>query len=105
MNWFWTWGGLCFGYRRGNALFTSDGQQVGRFRDGEVYAADGRYLGEIRDRNRLITDLSKKSQTRTPFLPRQSSPYRRCPAFAANALLAGYTDFPSVNILKVQMQE
>jgi hypothetical protein len=39
-NWLWTWDGVCFGYRRGNSLFTYDGIEVGRFSGVEVYGAD-----------------------------------------------------------------
>jgi hypothetical protein len=34
MDWFWNWGGECFGYREGDSLFTYFGKEVGRF-DGE----------------------------------------------------------------------
>ena len=34
MDWFWNWGGECFGYREGDSLFTYYGLEVGRF-DGE----------------------------------------------------------------------
>lgn len=62
MQWFWTWGGTCFGYRRVDHLFTHNGTCVGTFQGNEVYALDGRYLGEIKNENRLITDLSKRSK-------------------------------------------
>jgi hypothetical protein len=52
MNWFWTWGGKCFGYRVDDRLFAYFGLQVGRFDGDEVYAADGCYLGEIMNENR-----------------------------------------------------
>ena len=45
MDWLWTWGGRCFGYRDGDDLWTYDGRHVGRFHDDEVYAPDGQYLG------------------------------------------------------------
>jgi hypothetical protein len=47
MEWFWNWGGECFGYREGDALYAYHGLQVGRFDEDEVYGSDGRYLGEI----------------------------------------------------------
>ena len=65
MTWYWTWGGTCFGYRRGESLFTHDGREVGRFQGDEIYGADGRYLGEVRKDKRLITALSKKSRTKS----------------------------------------
>jgi hypothetical protein len=52
MNWFWTWGGKCFGYRVDHRLFAYFRLQVGRFDGDEVYAADGCYLGEIMNENR-----------------------------------------------------
>jgi hypothetical protein len=35
-EWFWTWGGKCFGYRDGNDLWIHDGHHVGRFDGDEV---------------------------------------------------------------------
>jgi len=69
MEWFWTWGGRCFGYRDVDDLWTYDGRHVGSFRDNEVYACDSRYLGEIMSGNRLITNKSKKSCRRGSFTP------------------------------------
>lgn len=60
MDWFWTWGGECFGYRSDDKLFTYHGRQAGRFYGDEVYGSDGRYLGEIKNENRLITNSGKK---------------------------------------------
>ena len=54
MQWLWTWGGVCFGYRDGADLWTHDGRHVGRFASGEVYAPDGSYLGELVQDDRLI---------------------------------------------------
>jgi hypothetical protein len=31
MDWLWTWGGTCFGYRDGDDLWTHGGKHVGRF--------------------------------------------------------------------------
>jgi hypothetical protein len=63
-KWLWTWNGVCFGYRRGDSLFTHDGIEVGRFSGAEVYGADGSYLGEVRsteeDGDRLITSSYKE---------------------------------------------
>jgi hypothetical protein len=30
MDWFWNWGGECFGYREGYSLFMYYGREVGR---------------------------------------------------------------------------
>jgi hypothetical protein len=50
MDWFWNWGGECFGYRVDDRLFAYHGVQAGRFDGDEVYGADGRYLGETMSR-------------------------------------------------------
>ncbi len=44
MDWFWNWGGECFGYRKGDSLFTYYGSEVGRFDGEEIYGSNGRYL-------------------------------------------------------------
>jgi hypothetical protein len=62
MNWFWTWGGKCFGYRVDHRLFAYFGLQVGRFDGDEVYAADGCYLGEIMNENRPTDSLDSLPQ-------------------------------------------
>jgi hypothetical protein len=69
MQWLWTWGGKCFGYRVGNELWTYDGRHVGRFCEDEVYGRDGRYLGEVMSDDRLITNLSRKSSRQSVFAP------------------------------------
>jgi hypothetical protein len=66
MDWFWTWGGKCFGYRTGDNLFTYDGRQAGRFYGDEVYGSDGHYLGEIKNNN-LITHSAKKGLDKIDF--------------------------------------
>ena len=69
MDWLWTWGGKCFGYRSGDDLRTYDGRHVGRFHGDDVFGPDGRYLGEARGK-RLITHLSKKrNRSRGRFTP------------------------------------
>jgi hypothetical protein len=77
MDWFWTWGGECFGYRNGDWLFAYTGRQVGKFYDDEVYGADGRYLGEVRSKNRLITHRGKKGWIKSAFGPAQGGSYAR----------------------------
>jgi hypothetical protein len=47
MDWFWNWGGECFGYRDGDSLFSYFGKEVGRFDGEEIYGSNGRYLGEV----------------------------------------------------------
>jgi hypothetical protein len=54
MDWFWNWGGECFGYRDGDNLFTYFGREVGRFDGEEIYGSNGRYLGEVMSDNRLM---------------------------------------------------
>ena len=65
MDWFWNWGGECFGYREGDSLF----KEVGRFDGEEIYGSYGRCLGEVMSDNRLIT-TAKKSWARGEFWPR-----------------------------------
>lgn len=93
MEWLWTWGGKCFGYRDEDDLFTYGGKQVGRFYDDEVYGADGRYLGEVRS-GRLITNLAKKSWRKSGFSPRHRGGYAKYADYAGYATYAGHQDFP-----------
>jgi hypothetical protein len=95
MEWFWTWGGECFGYRRDDKLFTHNGVQAGRFYEDEIYGADGRYLGEIRNRNRLITNSSKRHRTKSTFSPSVSGSYVPYVGYVGYVMYVGYEDFPS----------
>jgi hypothetical protein len=95
MDWLWTWGGECFGYRVGDRLFAYDGIQAGRFDGDEVYGADGCYLGEIKSDRRLITHRSKKGWRRSPFAPVRGGSYVRYCKYVAYVMYAGYEDFPS----------
>ena len=95
MQWFWTWGGECFGYRRDDKLFTYRGLQVGRFHEDEVYGSDGRYLGEIKSEKRLITNCSKKTKRRSPFAPTRGGSYARYANYGGYGMYSGYEDFPS----------
>ena len=95
MEWLWTWGGRCFGYRDGDDLWTYDGRHVGRFRGDEVYGSDGRYLGEVSSRNRLITDKRKKSWRKATFLPyARRIAYVKYVDYVGYVMYAGYEDFP-----------
>lgn len=97
VDWLWTWGGRCFGYRDGDDLWTYDGRHVGRFHDDEVYAPDGQYLGEIMSKNRLITNKGKKSWRRGSFTPHaQRAGYAEYADYAGYAMYAGYEDFPKL---------
>jgi len=97
MEWLWTWGGRCFGYRDGDDLWTHDGRHVGRFYGDEVYALDGQYLGEITSGNRLIANKSKKSWRRGSFTPyAQRAGYAKYADYAGYAMYAGYEDFPKL---------
>jgi hypothetical protein len=103
-NWLWTWNGICFGYRRGDSLFTHDGFEVGRFVGAEVYGADGSYIGEIRssevDGHRLITSSYKKFRAAASFMPVTEAAQTRPAARIAESLYCGHEDFPTPEMLK-----
>ena len=106
----WTWGGVCFGYRRDASLFTYDGVEVGRFVGAEIYGADGSYLGEVRrtedgDSDRLITSSYKKSRTAAAFAPITDRSHAKDASRAAEPLYCGYEEFPSPEILKTTVLE
>jgi hypothetical protein len=66
MDWFWNWGGECFGYRDGESLFTYFGKEIGRFDGEEVYGSNDRaYFPRIGFRNH--------SRIRNRPLPSRSS--------------------------------
>ena len=96
----WTWGGVFFGQRDGDELWTHDGRHVGHFYAKEVYGPDGLYLGEIKSDNRIITCLSKKSKRKGGFAPHANRmgyvPYAN---YVGYVMYAGYEDFPSPNEL------
>jgi hypothetical protein len=95
MEWLWTWGGISFGYREGDNLWTHDGRHVGRFYAEEVYGPDGHYLGEIRNKNRLITNLNKKNQRRSSFAPYANRvAYVPYTDYVGYVMYVGYEDFP-----------
>jgi len=100
MDWFWTWDGECFGYRRDDRLFAYHGLEVGRFHDDEVYGANGRYLGEVRNENRLITHLSKKNRVKSSFSPVRYGGYARYVNYVGYVMYAGYEDFPHPDSFK-----
>lgn len=95
MNWLWTWGGRCFGYREGSELWTYDGKHVGRFNgNNEVFGPDGRYLGEIIN-DRLIRNSAKsfwQSYAFTPYAQRMGfMPYMN---YVGYVMYAGHEEFP-----------
>jgi hypothetical protein len=95
MEWLWTWGGTSFGYRDGDNLWTYDGRHAGRFREDEVYGSGGEYLGEVKSKNRLITNLSKRSRRAGSFAPYASrGAYVRYANYVGYVMYAGYEDFP-----------
>jgi hypothetical protein len=99
MEWLWTWGGECFGYREGDYLWTYSGKHVGCFHGDELYAPDGWYLGEIKQGNRLVIDRSKIGQSKPRFtrsIDRLARPrYDDSPALT---LYLSHKDFPSPHI-------
>jgi hypothetical protein len=102
-RWLWTWGGVCFGYRQEEWLFTYDGIGVGRFVGDEVYGTSGDYLGELRStgqEQRLATSNYKKSRVVAAFSPKVESGYERPANRLLQTLYCGYRDFPSPEIFK-----
>jgi len=99
VNTFWSWTGRYVGQRVSDDLFASSGRQIGYFAEGdEVYGCNGDYLGEVRSGNRLITNLSKNKWTRQAFAPRVSRKNPGQSDASAKELLAGYIDFPRLEI-------
>jgi hypothetical protein len=95
MEWLWTWGGKCFGYRLGEELWTYDGKHVARFQGTEIYGATGAYIGELRGGKRLIRDRSKSTQRISGFTPQPRRAASDKFADAADYTLYGdYEDFP-----------
>ena len=91
---FWGWNGRYIGYRSSDCLFDGDGLQVGYFAEGdEVYTCLGKYVGEVRGGNRLITNQSKKSWTRSASTPHSRRPSKIPKDLDAKQMLAGYEDF------------
>ena len=102
-RWLWTWGGVCFGYRREEWLFTYDGIGVGRFVGDEVYGTNGDYLGELRStgqEQRLATSNYKKSRVVAAFSPKVERGYKRPANRLSQTLYCGYQDFPLPEIFK-----
>lgn len=98
MEWFWTWGGKSFGYRRDDNLWTHRGRHIGRFHGDEIYGRDGIYLGEVRNGNRLITNLAKKHWRKAPFLPYVDTVgYVPYVDYVGYVMYVGYEDFPGPN--------
>jgi hypothetical protein len=95
MDWMWTWGGECFGYRNGDSVFGYFGREVGKFHEDEIYGSDGRYLGEVKIRNRIITHRSKGSWVKSSSTPRTGGSYARVANYAGDARYAGHEDFPA----------
>jgi hypothetical protein len=95
MQWLWTWGGTCFGYRDGDDLWTFDGKHVGRFHDDEVYDRTGKYLGEIMSQNRLITNRAKSGYRKSSFTPNgRRGAYGRYGSYGGYGMYGGHEDFP-----------
>jgi hypothetical protein len=102
-DWLWTWSGVCFGYRRGDSLFTCDGIEVGRFSGAEVYGPDGRYLGELMNGHsgvRLITSSYKKSLAGVAFVPTVDRAHKKPADRRGQPLYCGYQDFCLPEIVK-----
>ena len=92
----WTCGGKFFGYRLDDALFTYSGHQAGQFAEGdEIYDSSGGYIGELHMLNRLITNMSKTTWHRTPYLAQGGARFKRSGDLESIRIRPGYEDFPS----------
>lgn len=104
LHWLWTWNGGCFGFRRGDSLFTHDGVEVGRFAGKEIHGPDGRYLGEVMNTgagdDRLITSNYKKSRMASAFVPTIGRAESKPADCFRESLYCGYEDFPSPKVLR-----
>jgi hypothetical protein len=99
MQWLWTWGGECFGYRDRDGLWTHYGFHVGQFHGDEVFGPDGRYLGELRHENRLITHRARLATAISGFAPLpQRIAYAPSERAATYVLYEGYEDFPGADM-------
>jgi hypothetical protein len=94
MEWLWTWGGKCFGYRGGDRLFTHSGVQAGQFDGAEVYGADGLYLDELMQ-DRLIRDRNKKRQRKSASTPARVDSYVKYVDYVGYVMYVGHEDFPA----------
>ena len=94
MDWLWTWGGICFGYRDGDDLWTHDGRHVGRFQGDHIFDRNGVYLGEIMNGDRLIRQIgsSTRGYSFTPYAQRTG--YVRYANYVGYVMYVGYEDFP-----------
>lgn len=69
LNWLWSWGGKCVGYKDGDYLWGYDGHNIGKFYGMEVYSPDSCYLFEQYSNGRLVIDKSKKNKTNEQYTP------------------------------------
>ena len=92
----WTWGGKYFGYLDGADLWTNGGKHVGKRQGNNIFSSDGRYLGEMMSDERLITDISKKSERGSGFSPAINRVGRVGYAgYVGYTMDPGHEDFPS----------
>lgn len=97
ITWLWTCSGNFFGYRLGDALFTYKGRQAGQFGEGdEIYNSAGQYIGEIQTFNRLVTNVSKRTWHREPFLSHVGASFRRTADLASIQIRPGFEDFSPI---------
>jgi hypothetical protein len=96
-TWLWTCSGKFFGYRLGDALFTYKGDQAGEFGEGdEIYNSAGQYIGEMQTFNRLVTNVSKRTWHRKPFLSHVGASFRRTADLESIQIRPGFEDFSPI---------
>lgn len=107
IEWLWTWGGVYFGYRKGEWLFSYEGIGVGRFVGDEVFDANGKYLGELGSTGqevRLTASNYKNNRVVAAFSPKAEKAYeRRANRFPEKAY-CGYQDFPLPESFKKEVK-
>jgi hypothetical protein len=97
ITWLWTCSGNFFGYRLGDALFTYNGRQAGQFGEGdEIYNSAGQYIGEIQAFNRLVTNVSKRTWRREPFLSQVGTSVYHTADLESIQIRPGFEDFSPI---------
>lgn len=97
LNWLWSWGGKCVGYKDEDYLWRYDGHNIGKFYGIEVYSPDGCYLFEQYSNGRLVIDKSKKNNTNEQYAALNTrEAIDKKDDISGFALYANFEDLPSL---------